>query len=141
MAGTQPFRPIPKGLGDMRRGTGNLASLITENSCSSQRLVADHFSRFPSSMPIARSEVFSAYRHLLRSIAIAFHGDHATLSAARQEARRRFKEQQHLNPESAKAMEALTEAQSVGRFLRQNLVQGVKAEGEERYRICGILRS
>jgi hypothetical protein len=91
-------------------------------------------------MPIARAEVFSAYRHLLRSIAIAFHGDHATLSAAREEARRRFKEQQHLNPESAEAMEALTEAQSVGRFLRQNLVQGVKAEGEERYRtICGIL--
>jgi complex III assembly factor LYRM7 len=91
-------------------------------------------------MPIARAEVFSAYRHLLRSIAIAFHGDQATLSAARQEARRRFEEQRHLNPESAEAMEALTEAQSVGRFLRQNLVQGVKAEGEERYRTnSGIL--
>jgi len=93
------------------------------------------FPEIPSSMPpIARAEVLSVYRHLLRSIAIAFNGDQHTLSAARQEARRRFKEQQCLDPESAKAMEALTEAKSVGRFLRQNLVQGVKAEGEERFR-------
>jgi hypothetical protein len=84
--------------------------------------------------PIAKTEVFSVYRHLLRSIAVAFHGDQTTLSAARQEARRRFKEQRHLNPESKEAIEALTEAQSVGRFLRQNLVQGIKAEGQERYR-------
>jgi len=84
--------------------------------------------------PIAKAEVFSVYRQLLRSIAIAFNGDQITLSAARQEARRRFKEQRHLNPESKEAMEGLTEAQSVGTFLRQNLVQGIKAEGEETYR-------
>jgi len=85
--------------------------------------------------PVARHEVFSAYRHLLRSIAIAFHEDQTTLPAARSEARRRFKEQQHLNPESTEAMEALTEAQSVSNFLRQNLVQGVKAEGQDVYRM------
>lgn len=84
---------------------------------------------------VARHEVFSAYRYLLRSIAIAFHGDQATLSAARNEARRRFKEQRHLSPESTETMEALTEAQSVSKFLRRNLVQGVKAEGEDAFRM------
>ena len=85
-------------------------------------------------IPVAKAEIFSLYRYLLRSIAIAFHGDHPTLSAARHEARRRFNEQRHLNPESTEALEAMKEAQSVGKFLRQNLVQGIKAEGEDKYR-------
>ena len=44
------------------------------------------------------------------------------------------KEMRQLDPESTEAMDAVKEAQSVAKFLRQNLVQGVKAEGEDKYR-------
>lgn len=84
---------------------------------------------------VTRKEVLSAYRYLLRSITIAFQGDVNTLSAAKKEARSRFGIGKKLSAESPQAWEGLTEARNVSRFLRQNLVQGVKDEKKDVYRM------
>src|SRR5437762_14130670 len=84
---------------------------------------------------VSRTEVLSAYRYLLRSITVAFQGDITTLSAAKKEARSRFEIRRKLAAESPEALEGVAEARNVGKFLRQNLVQGVKDEKEEMYRI------
>ena len=83
---------------------------------------------------VTRREVLSAYRYLLRSMTIAFQGDITTLSAAKKEARSRFEIGKKLAAESSEAFEGITEARNVGKFLRQNIVQGVKDEKEEVYR-------
>jgi hypothetical protein len=83
---------------------------------------------------VNRTEVLSAYRYLLRSIAIAFQGDHVRLSAARKEARKRFEMGKILDPDSAEALDGVTEARNVGKFLRHNLVQGIKDENSDVYR-------
>lgn len=84
---------------------------------------------------VTRTEVLSAYRYVLRSMTIAFQGDINTLSAAKKEARRRFEIGRKFVPESPEALEAVTEARNVGKFLRQNIVQGVKNEKEDVYRM------
>lgn len=84
---------------------------------------------------VTRTEVLSAYRYVLRSIKIAFQGDISTLSAAKKEARRRFEIGRKFVAESTEASEAVTEARNVGKFLRQNIVQGVKDEKEDLYRM------
>lgn len=83
---------------------------------------------------VTRTEVLSSYRYLLRSIAIAFQGDIVTLSAAKKEARNRFEVGRKLNVDAPEALEGITEARNVGKFLRQNLVQGIKDEKKEIYR-------
>jgi hypothetical protein len=86
-------------------------------------------------MTVTRAEVRSAYRYLLRSIAVAFREDDSTLDAARNEARRRFNEgNKSLNADSAEALQAVKEARDAGKFLRENLVQGVKDEKNGNYR-------
>ena len=87
---------------------------------------------------LTRTEVLSAYRYLIRSMTIAFRGDIITLSAARKEARSRFETGRKLAAESPEALEGVTEARNVGRFLRQNLVQGVKDDTDEIYRISPL---
>jgi hypothetical protein len=84
---------------------------------------------------VARTEVLSSYRYLLRSITIAFQGDNVTLSAAKKEARNRFEIGRKLNADAPEALEGIMEARNVGKFLRQNLVQGIKDEKEEIYRM------
>lgn len=84
-------------------------------------------------LAITRSQVLSSYRYLLRSISIAFQGDHVTLLAAKNEARKRFNLGKAMPPESSEAVEAVNEARSVGKFLRQNIVQGIKEEKTEIY--------
>jgi complex III assembly factor LYRM7 len=84
---------------------------------------------------VTRTEVLSAYRYVLRSIKIAFQGDFNTLSAAKKEARRRFEIGRKFVAESPEASEAVTEARNVGKFLRQNIVQGVKDDKEDLYRM------
>jgi hypothetical protein len=91
-------------------------------------------------MPVTRADVRSAYRYLLRSMAIAFQEDHATLNAARIEARRRFNDgNKSLNADSAEALQAVKEARDAGKFLRKNLVQGVKDEENGNFRKSYIL--
>ena len=84
---------------------------------------------------VPRTEVLSAYRYLLRSMTIAFQGDNTTLSAARKEARNRFEVGRKLAADTPQAQEGVTEARNVGKFLRQNLVQGIKRSKEDIYRI------
>ena len=64
---------------------------------------------------------------------IAFQGDTTTLQAARKEARTRFEQKRNLNVDSPEALEAITEARNVGKFLRENLVQGIKDENTDTY--------
>ena len=84
---------------------------------------------------VTRTEVLSAYRHLLRSVTVAFQGDVTILSAAKKEARARFEIGRKLAAESPEALERVAAARSVAKFLRQNLVQGVKDGNEEIYRM------
>lgn len=94
----------------------------------------------------------TAYRHLLRSTRIAFQGkapfpfpsipishthslptgDQAVLHAARQEARNGFRKNAALSPDDPNLAAAITHAEDVARFLRENVVQG-KKEGEDVY--------
>jgi hypothetical protein len=85
-------------------------------------------------MVAANAGALSAYRYLLRSIRIAFKEDHVMLLAARKEARRRFNEGRITNINSPDLVEQIEEATNVGKFLRQNLVQGVKTDKDDRYR-------
>ena len=84
-------------------------------------------------MSVTRTEVLSAYRYLLRSIAIAFPGDHELLTAARTEARTRFDKARNLAADSNDAIEGVKHCRDVGLFLRRNVVQGVKDEDSDRY--------
>ena len=82
---------------------------------------------------LTKTEVIQTYRYLLRSMQIAFQGDTTTLRAAKKEARNRFDEKRNLNVDSPEALEAITEARNVGKFLRENLVQGIKDESTDAY--------
>jgi hypothetical protein len=78
---------------------------------------------------LTRADVLQTYRYLLRSMAIAFQGDTVTLLAARKEARSRFEGKRNLNVDTTEAADAIAEARSVAKFLRENLVQGIR-DGE-----------
>lgn len=83
---------------------------------------------------VTRAEVLSAYRYLLRSISLAFQGDTIVMTAAKKEARNRFDAgQKEVSPESPGAFAGIQEARDVGKFLRRNLVQGVKDGKEDTY--------
>jgi hypothetical protein len=84
---------------------------------------------------LTRAEVIQTYRYLLRSVGIAFQGDTTTLQAARKQVRSRFEEKRNLSVETPEALEAITEARNVAKFLRENLVQGVKDESTDTYSI------
>jgi hypothetical protein len=90
---------------------------------------------------LTRADVRSAYRYLLRSIGIAFQEDRVTLSAARAEARRRFHEaNETMDIGSPEAWEGFKEARDTGKFLRENLVQGIKDQETGAYRMtCSVV--
>lgn len=73
----------------------------------------------------------SAYRNLWRSANVAFRGDTRMLTAARTSIRTGFQTNRHLEPTSAEIAPALQHANEVALFLRQNVVQGKKLDGDE----------
>jgi complex III assembly factor LYRM7 len=83
---------------------------------------------------VTRTEVLSAYRYLLRSTTIAFQGDIETLSAARKNVRKRFESGRQMAADSPEAVAAVQEARDVGKFLRCNIVQGIKDNAKDTYR-------
>ncbi|KAI4168790.1 MAG: hypothetical protein LQ343_006113 [Gyalolechia ehrenbergii] len=72
-----------------------------------------------------------AYRHLLRSIQIAFQGDTRLLKSAISTARSNFESSRSLPPQSPEASAAIKHAEEVASVLRTNVVQGREVEGEE----------
>jgi len=82
---------------------------------------------------VTRADILHVYRYLLRSIRIAFHGDSVVLNAARKEARRRFDEGRNLTAGTDQAVEGIEEARNVSKFLRRNLVQGIKEDKDDYY--------
>jgi hypothetical protein len=82
-------------------------------------------------------EVLSAYRHLLRSIAITFKGDNRVMMAAKTMARTKFDEGRKFDPESEEALKGLEEARGASTFLRQAVIQGVKEDDSANFRISG----
>jgi Complex 1 protein (LYR family) len=83
-------------------------------------------------------EVLSAYRHLLRSIAITFKGDNSVMVAARTTARTKFDEAKTLDPASEEALKGLEEARGASTFLRQAVIQGVKEDDSANFRISCV---
>ncbi|KAF2658007.1 mitochondrial zinc maintenance protein 1, mitochondrial [Lophiostoma macrostomum CBS 122681] len=78
----------------------------------------------------------SAYRHLLRSTRIAFHGDFNMLSAARQQARQNFEANRALSSGSEELSKQLSHAEEVAKFLRENVVQGQAVDNDaESYKL------
>ncbi|KAG9229186.1 putative mitochondrial zinc maintenance protein 1, mitochondrial [Amylocarpus encephaloides] len=76
----------------------------------------------------------AAYRHLLRSARIAFHGDSNLLNAARYEARKAFDTNSHLAPTDPTVAPAITHANEVAKILLENIVQG-KHVGDDKYKL------
>jgi len=76
-----------------------------------------------------------AYRHLLRATRIAFNEDIPLLTSARKQARSTFLTNRSLTPESPESIAAITHAEDVAKFLRENIVQGQKVEGDEKYKL------
>ena len=70
-----------------------------------------------------------AYRHVLRSVRLAFQGDIATLTAARFQARQTFEHNRNLEGEEAK--NGISHAEDVARILRENIVQGIAQEQDK----------
>ncbi|KAK3362574.1 hypothetical protein B0T25DRAFT_561644 [Lasiosphaeria hispida] len=71
-----------------------------------------------------------AYRHLLRAARIAFEGDVRVLDAARQSIRQGFRDKATLPASDPSIPPAIQHAEEVASFLRANLVQGKKEEGD-----------
>ncbi|KAM4061104.1 hypothetical protein HRG_010011 [Hirsutella rhossiliensis] len=72
-----------------------------------------------------------AYRNILRATRIAFRGDAPVLAAAQSQIRHEFRQKSSLDSASADAQAAIQHAQQVARILRENVVQGRKAEGRD----------
>ncbi|ATY62379.1 hypothetical protein CCM_08654 [Cordyceps militaris CM01] len=72
-----------------------------------------------------------AYRNILRAARVAFQGDAPVLLAAQSQIRGEFRSKQSLDPQDSSVSEGIAHATQVATFLRENLVQGKKMEGEE----------
>ncbi|GAO17322.1 uncharacterized protein UV8b_05552 [Ustilaginoidea virens] len=72
-----------------------------------------------------------AYRNLMRAARVAFQGDAQVLAAARQKIRQEFRRKSGMEPSDSTTKEALFHAQEVAKFLRANVVQGKRLEGED----------
>jgi complex III assembly factor LYRM7 len=70
----------------------------------------------------------AAYRDLWRATRIAFHGDAHILTAARSQIRESFLSSAPLEP--AASVKAIEHAREVAKFLRENVVQGKRVDGE-----------
>lgn len=92
------------------------------------------------SMGVTRKEVLSAYRRLLRSMAVTFKGDQRVHSEAKRYARRRFDEGRKLSPDSETAAMNLAEARGASQFLQQGVIQGVMDENTDTFRMSVVWR-
>ncbi|KAJ3477605.1 hypothetical protein NLG97_g8795 [Lecanicillium saksenae] len=72
-----------------------------------------------------------AYRNLLRAARIAFQGDAPILLAAQSQIRGEFRSKQSLDPKDSSVSEGIEHATQVARFLRENVVQGKKMDGDD----------
>ncbi|KAL8929040.1 MAG: hypothetical protein Q9208_001483 [Pyrenodesmia sp. 3 TL-2023] len=70
-----------------------------------------------------------AYRHLLRSITIAFRDDTRLLTSALSTARSSFESSRSLPPSEIPAK--ILHAEEVAQILRRNVVQGLADDGEK----------
>lgn len=70
-----------------------------------------------------------AYRHLLRSITLAFRDDTRLLTSALSTARSNFESSRILPP--ADAASKVAHAEEVAKVLRRNIVQGRRSEAKE----------
>ncbi|KAM0133401.1 hypothetical protein ACHAP3_005925 [Botrytis cinerea] len=78
----------------------------------------------------------AAYRHLLRATRVAFNVEDTTLlTSARKQARSTFLANRSLALESPESIAAIAHAEDVAQFLRRNVVQGQKVEGDEKYKL------
>ncbi|KAM0153077.1 hypothetical protein ACHAPC_003564 [Botrytis cinerea] len=78
----------------------------------------------------------AAYRHLLRATRVAFNVEDITLlTSARKQARSTFLANRSLALESPESIAAIAHAEDVAQFLRRNVVQGQKVEGDEKYKL------
>ncbi|PQE30228.1 Mitochondrial zinc maintenance mitochondrial protein [Rutstroemia sp. NJR-2017a WRK4] len=77
----------------------------------------------------------AAYRHLLRGTRLAFHEDLPLLTSARKQARSTFLLNRSLEPSSPECAAAIAHAEDVAKILRENVVQGRKEEGDERFKL------
>lgn len=68
----------------------------------------------------------AAYRHLLRAARLAFHGDQATLAAARAKARGDFEAGRSLRRGSEECRAQVKVAEDAAWLLRHNVVQAVE---------------
>ncbi|POR34334.1 Mitochondrial zinc maintenance protein 1, mitochondrial [Tolypocladium paradoxum] len=71
-----------------------------------------------------------AYRNLMRAARIAFQGDAPVLAAAQVQIRHEFRQKSSLESSSADSEAAIQHAEDVARILRENVVQGRRAEGQ-----------
>ncbi|KAJ6788956.1 hypothetical protein PWT90_04193 [Aphanocladium album] len=72
-----------------------------------------------------------AYRNLLRAARVAFQGDAPILLAAQSQIRGEFRSKQSLDPKDTSVSEGIEHATQVAKFLRENVVQGKKMDGED----------
>ncbi|KAG5915542.1 Mitochondrial zinc maintenance protein 1, mitochondrial [Claviceps capensis] len=73
----------------------------------------------------------AAYRNLMRAARLAFEGDAPVLLAAKQSIRTQFRQQANLGPSEQTTQDSIKHAQEVAQFLRANVVQGKKIDGED----------
>lgn len=65
-------------------------------------------------------------------------GDMRMLTAARQEARKRFDDNRHLSSDSEEATTGIAQAEDAARILKHNVVQGLQAgKGTQQYSMFG----
>ncbi|KAI0441675.1 hypothetical protein F4803DRAFT_522605 [Xylaria telfairii] len=76
-----------------------------------------------------------AYRNLLRAARTTFKGDVKMLNTSHSLIRESFLENADLEPTSPEASTALQQAHTTATFLLRNVVQGVKTEDGDRYKL------
>ncbi|KZZ88476.1 mitochondrial complex I protein Fmp36 [Moelleriella libera RCEF 2490] len=67
----------------------------------------------------------------MRAARVAFRGDAPVLAAAQQQIRDGFRQKASLTPSDPDAASAIQHAQEVAKFLRSNVVQGVRLDGHD----------
>lgn len=73
----------------------------------------------------------NAYRSALRSTRIAFTNDLKTLAAARNQIREEMKSSESITNPKLDTVHRIELLEQISKFLRQNVVQGVKKESDE----------
>ncbi|PHH77052.1 hypothetical protein CDD82_3680 [Ophiocordyceps australis] len=73
----------------------------------------------------------AAYRSVLRAARLAFQGDAPLLTQAQNQARAQFQQGAQLDAASRDAETCIQHAHDVAKILRENVVQGRKADGQE----------